>query len=170
MTSRIPSIVDDITVRLIAAIILVLSTLALLTSAWWLYALLAVDFTLRAVLGPRPSPLARLVGAVRPRIGVAPRPTAFAPKRFAAGIGAVMTLAAATLLLLQPALGAAAGTVALVIGVAMVLFPLLEAAFGFCVGCRIFAGLIRLGVVSEDVCVDCAPSGARTRPTSTAKA
>lgn len=74
MTPRIPSIVDDVTVRMIAAIILVLSTLALITSAWWLYALLAVDFTLRAVLGPRPSPLARLVGAVRPRIGVAPRP------------------------------------------------------------------------------------------------
>lgn len=170
MTPRIPSIVDDVNVRLIAAIILILSTAALLTSVWWLYALLAADFTLRAAFGPRPSPLARLVGALRPRVGAAPRPTAFAPKRFAAGIGAVMTLAAAALLLLEPAAGAGAGIAALVIGLAMVLFPLLEAAFGFCVGCRIFAGLIRLGVVSEDVCVDCAPTGPRRTRASTAKA
>jgi hypothetical protein len=31
----------------------------------------------------------------------------------------------------------------------------LEAAFGFCLGCRIFAVLMRLGVIPESVCVEC---------------
>ena len=30
-----------------------------------------------------------------------------------------------------------------------------EAAFGFCLGCRIFALLMRLGVIPETVCEDC---------------
>ena len=32
----------------------------------------------------------------------------------------------------------------------------LEAAFGFCLGCRIFAILMRTGIIPEDVCEDCA--------------
>ena len=43
-----------------------------------------------------------------------------------------------------------------VIGVVMVVFPLLEAAFGLCVGCRLFSVLMRLGLVPEEVCLDCA--------------
>ena len=31
----------------------------------------------------------------------------------------------------------------------------LEAAFGFCLGCKIFAVLIRAGIVSETVCEEC---------------
>ncbi|WP_427383333.1 DUF4395 domain-containing protein [Janibacter sp. G56] len=161
--ASIPTAVDDITVRLVAAIILVLTTVALLTSAWWLYAVLAADFTIRAALGPRHSPIARLAGAIRPRLTTPARPTPFAPKRFAATMGAVMTAIAAVLLLLEGSLGAVVGVPALVIGVAMIAFPLLEAALGFCVGCRIFAGLMRLGVIPDDVCLECADISGRTR-------
>ena len=66
---RFPRVVDDVTVRLIAAVVLVLAVLALVTHQWWIYAVLALDFTLRAALGPRVSPLAQLVQrAVRPRV------------------------------------------------------------------------------------------------------
>jgi len=37
----------------------------------------------------------------------------------------------------------------------MVLFATLEAAIGFCVGCKIFAVLMRLGVVPQEVCEAC---------------
>jgi hypothetical protein len=37
----------------------------------------------------------------------------------------------------------------------MVLFAGLEAAVGFCVGCRIFALLVRAGMVPESVCEAC---------------
>jgi len=55
-----------------------------------------------------------------------------------------------------------APTAVTVIGVVMVVFPALEAGFGVCVGCRLFALLARAGVVREDVCVDCVRPAAAT--------
>lgn len=160
-----PTTVDDVTVRLIAGVVLLLGVVVLATGAWWLYALLAVDFAIRAAGYPSRSPLARLAGSVlRPRIAAAPRPTAFAPKRFAAAIGAVLTTAAAALWLAH-VLGAGAWAAAVVvgIGVVMLVFPALESILGLCVGCVLFSGLMRLGLIPEEVCVECADISARTR-------
>ena len=96
--SRFPNIVDDVTVRLIAGVILVLAVVALAAHQWWLYAVLAADFVLRAGWGPSASPIAILVNRwVRPRVSAAPRYTAGPPKRFAAAVGAVFTVAATVL-------------------------------------------------------------------------
>jgi hypothetical protein len=149
--SRFPSIVDDITVRLIAAEVLVLGIVALAAQQWWLYAALAVDFVLRAGWGPSYSPLARLAQTVlRPRIAAGPRYTAGPPKRFAAAIGAVLTVAATVFWL--------AGTTVpvVLIGAVMVVFPALESLGGICVGCIVFGWLMRAGLLPESVCVDCA--------------
>lgn len=155
---RFPAIVDEVSVRLIAAVVLVIGVIALATQQWWLYAVLAVDFTLRAAFGPQASPIAQLVNRwIRPRVAAPTRPTAGAPKQFAASIGAVMTIAATALWIVNLATGSSAAiTAVVVIGAIMVLFPFLEAVFGFCVGCKLFAGLMRLGLVPEDVCLDCA--------------
>lgn len=157
-SSRFPSTVDDVTVRLVAAVVLVVGLVALLTQQWWLYAVLAVDFTVRAAVGPRWSPVARLVQRwVRPRVRALPAPTAGAPKRFAATIGAVLTVAATALWVVSLVTGSeGAITAVVVIGVVMVVFPALESILGFCVGCALFAGLMRIGLVSEEVCLDCA--------------
>src|SRR6478609_8533288 len=130
-SSRFPAVVDDVTVRLIAAVVLVIGVVALASSAWWLYAVLAVDFTLRAALGPSASPIARFVQRwIRPAVSADKRPTAGPPKRFAATIGAVMTVAATALwafALLTGASGASGAIVGVVaIGVVMVIFPALE--------------------------------------------
>jgi hypothetical protein len=149
--SRFPNIVDDVTVRLIAAEVLVLGIVALAAQQWWLYAVLAVDFVLRAGWGPSASPLARLAQAVlRPRVAAAPRYTAGPPKRFAAAIGAVLTVAATILWL--------AGTTVpvVVIGAIMVIFPALESLGGICVGCIVFGWLMKAGLIPESVCVECA--------------
>lgn len=169
--SRFPSLVDDITVRLIAAVVLVVGAVALGTQQWWLYAVLAADFTLRAALGPDASPVAQLVRRlVRPRIAAAPRPTAGPPKRFAASIGAVMTGAATLLWVLGVATGSPAASAAVVaIGVVMVVFPALEAVFGICVGCILFSGLMRVGLVPEDICVECADITKRAAARSAAR-
>ena len=149
---RFPRVVDDVTVRLIAGVVLLLGVVALLGHQWWLYAVLAVDFILRAGFGPQASPIARLVQSLlRPRVRAAKRPTAGPPKRFAAAIGAVMTTAAAVLWLTGTADG-----VVVAIGVVMVVFPALEALLGFCVGCALFSGLMKLGLVPEEVCLECA--------------
>ena len=141
------------------------SATTLATQQWWLLALLAVDFTLRATLGPRHSPVARLVQAwVRPRVRVAPRPTAGPPKRFAAAIGAGLTLTATLAYGLHVATGAEGPLVAVIgITVVMVVFPALESLLGLCVGCVLFGQLMRLGLVPEDVCLDCADITRRAR-------
>src|SRR6478735_2575182 len=145
-SSRFPAVVDDVTVRLIAAVVLVVGSVALVTQQWWLYAVLAIDFTLRAALGPKASPVAQLVQRwIRPAVRAPQQPTAGTPKRFAASIGADMTLAATALWVVSLA------TVAI-----MVVFALLESAFGICVGCFLFAGLMRIGLVPEEVCLECA--------------
>jgi len=165
-SSRFPAVVDDVTVRLVAAVVLVIGVIALATQQWWLYAVLAVDFSLRAALGPSASPVARLVQRwIRPAVSASRRPTAGPPKRFAATIGAVMTVAATALWALSLVTGSSAALAAVVvIGVVMVLFPALESIFGICVGCILFSGLMRLGLIPEEVCLECADiTGRRER-------
>ena len=157
---RFPRVVDDVTVRLIAAVVLVLAIAALALHQWWIYAVLAVDFSLRVAFTPQASPLAQAVQRlVRPRVTAAKRPVAGPPKRFAAGIGAALTAVAAILW----ALGVAAPVV-VTIGAIMVVFPALEAILGICVGCTVFAVLMKLGVVPEEICLECADISLRQRP------
>lgn len=165
MTSnpRFPRVVDDVSVRLIAAVVLVLAIAALALHQWWIYAVLAVDFTLRVVFGPKASPVAQGVQRlVRPQVSAAKRPTAGPPKRFAAGIGAVLTTAAAVLW----AMGVAAPVV-VTIGAVMIVFPALESILGICVGCKAFAVLMKLGLVPEEICLECADISLRQRQSPT---
>ena len=157
-SSRFPAVVDDVTVRLVAAVVLVVGAIALATSQWWLYAVLAVDFTLRAALGPQASPVARLVQRwIRPAVPASKRPTAGPPKRFAATIGALLTVAATVLWLVSAATGSSVAAAWVVgIGVVMVVFPALESVLGICVGCLLFSGLMRVGLVPEEICLECA--------------
>jgi hypothetical protein len=101
--------------------------------------------------GPKLSPLGLLVTKVIvPRLPIEPRPVAGPPKRFAQAIGAVFTLTAA---FLGFALGLHTAAYAL-IGVLLVPATL-EAAFGLCIGCQVFALLMRRGVIPEEVCERC---------------
>ncbi len=160
--STVPTVVDEVTVRIVAGIVVTTGVVALLTQQWWLYTFLLADFAIRAARGPRWSPIARVASTwIRPRIPAADKPTAFAPKRFAAGIGAVMTAAITILWLLSLTTGATGPLVAAtVLAVAMTVLPAAEAGLGLCLGCKIFAGLIRVGLVPAEVCVDCAPQRA----------
>src|SRR3954469_18017149 len=91
---RFPRMLDEVTVRLVAGEVLVVALVAALTGQPWLFGLLGADFALRAGFGPRVSPLAQLAARViRPRLSVAPRLTAGPPKRFAATVGAVFSVA-----------------------------------------------------------------------------
>ena len=158
--SRFPSIVDDVSVRLVAGVVLLLGGLALAAHQWWLYAVLAADFVLRAGWGPAASPVGRLVQrSVRPRVPVPPRHTAGAPKRFAASVGAVVTVAATACWL------AGADLAVVLLGTVMVVFPALEALAGLCVGCVVFGWLARAGVLPESVCLECADLSRRASAT-----
>jgi hypothetical protein len=43
----------------------------------------------------------------------------------------------------------------------MVIAAGLESIAGYCIGCKIFAGLMRVGLVPESTCVECANVAAR---------
>jgi hypothetical protein len=118
----------------------------------WLLVPLAYGFWARVLTGPTLSPLGQVATRlVAPRLSPSPRLVAGPPKRFAQGIGVAFSSAA---LILWFGLGAATATWAVVgvLGAA----ALAESAFGLCVGCRIFAGLMRRGLIPDDVCAACA--------------
>ena len=152
-----PNPVNETSARLVAAgvVALVLATLA--SRQPWLLVPLAYGFVARALTGPTLSPLGQLVTrVVTPRLRVRPRYSPGPAKRFAQAIGAVFSVTAAVLAL---AFGIDGGAYALIaiLGV----FALLESAGGVCVGCKVFAVLIRAGVVPESVCLECADIWAR---------
>ncbi|MEA2253454.1 MAG: hypothetical protein QOC78_1197 [Solirubrobacteraceae bacterium] len=146
-----PHPVNEKAARVVAGGVALLSLLVLATGWRWLLVVLAYGFWARVLTGPTLSPLGRFATAVvAPRLG-APRHVAGPPKRFAQAIGAVVTTVAALC-----ALVLGAPTVADVLTAAMVVFATLESVFAFCVGCRIFAVLMSVGVVPDEVCAECA--------------
>lgn len=146
-----PNPVNEKAARTVAAGVALASIVGLATGWSWILAVLAVGFWLRVAAGPRFSPLGLFATRVAaPRLGdpvMVPGP----PKRFAQTIGAITTTVGAVLAL-SFGLGAAA-TIAFAI---MAVFATLESAFRFCFGCVLFAGLIRLGVIPDEVCEACA--------------
>lgn len=144
-----PNPVNEYAARITAGLVVVLAGVTLLTGWGWGLAVIAAGFWLRVLFGPRVSPLALLsVKVLAPRLGRAklvPGP----PKRFAQGIGAAISTAAA--LLLAAGLGPAAWTLLAV----LILAASLEAFAGFCLGCMIFGFLQRRGLVPEGVCEAC---------------
>ena len=144
-----PNPVNEYAARITAALVVLLSVLTLLTGIGWGLAIIAAGFWLRVLFGPRISPLARLsVRVLTPLLGktrLVPGP----PKRFAQGIGAAVSSAAA--LLLAAGLAPAAWSLLAVLIVA----ASLEAFAGFCLGCAIFGFLQRRGLIPEDVCEAC---------------
>lgn len=145
-----PRTVNEFAARTVAAGVVVLCATILLTGWHWLLVVLAYGFVARVLTGPTLSPLGQLATrVVRPRLPVAPRPTPGPPKRFAQGIGVVFTVTASALWL-SGAPGAARIVVAM-----LAVAAALEAAFGFCLGCKVFALLMRVGVVPESVCEEC---------------
>lgn len=146
-----PNPVNEKAARVVASVVLAACVVTLATSAYWLLVPLAYGFWARVLTGPTLSPVGRFATEVAaPRLG-APKYVPGPPKRFAQGMGAAMTTAAAIAAL---ALGAHGVADALL--VAMILAAGLESILAVCLGCHAFAGLMRLGVVPESVCLDCA--------------
>jgi hypothetical protein len=150
-----PRVINEKAARTVAAVVALTGAIALATAAHWLLVPLAYGFWARVLAGPRFSPLAQFATkVVAPRLGP-PREVAGPPKRFAQGMGAAMT----TLGVVALALGWTAATTVLL--AMLVAAATLEAAFGLCIGCKVFAGLMRAGVIPETVCVECADISGR---------
>jgi Domain of unknown function (DUF4395) len=147
-----PNPVDEVSARLVAGGVVVMSVLTIALGEPWLTAVIAYGFLARVLSGPTLSPLGQLVTRViRPRLGVAARPVAGPPKRFAQAIGATLSISAALLALVFEFTTAAY----LILGV-LILAATLESVFGLCLGCKAFAVLMRAGLVPAEVCERCA--------------
>ncbi|MCU1512691.1 MAG: hypothetical protein JWM13_19 [Arthrobacter sp.] len=144
-----PNPVNEYSARITAALVVVLAVATLLTGFGWGLAVIAVGFWLRLLFGPRISPLAVLsVKVLTPRLGkkrLVPGP----PKRFAQGIGAAVSTAAAIML------AAGLAPAAWILLVVLIVAASLEAFAGFCLGCAIFGFLQRRGLIPAEVCEAC---------------
>jgi hypothetical protein len=146
-----PNPLNEKAARVVAGVVALAGVVVLVTGARWLLVPLAYGFWARVLTGPTLSPLGRLAsGVIAPRLGP-PKYVAGPPKRFAQGMGAAFTTAAAIL-----ALGFGLTTEADVLTGLLVVAATLESVFALCLGCQVFGLLMRLGVVPEETCERCA--------------
>ena len=147
---RYPDPVNENAARLIAAGVAALAVGYLITESWVMLGILAFGFVARLLTGPTLSPLAQVVNRLLvPRFSIPVKLVPGPPKRFAQGIGAVLSVGAVAARL--GGLDPLAYLLVTAIGVAAIL----ESVFAFCVGCWIFARLMAVGLVPASVCEKC---------------
>ncbi|WP_104092277.1 DUF4395 domain-containing protein [Arthrobacter sp. GMC3] len=145
-----PNPVNEYAARITAGIVVVLALTAVLSGQIWLVAMISAGFVLRLAFGPRISPAAVLsVKVLAPLVGE-PKLVPGPPKRFAQGIGAVLSIAALMLLVLGAPL---AGWTLMVL---LIIAASLESFLGLCLGCMIFGVLVRRGLIPASICEECA--------------
>jgi hypothetical protein len=146
-----PNPVNEVSARLVAAGVVILATLTIALDQPWIMIVLAYGFVARVLTGPKLSPLGQFVTRVlTPRLPFEAKYVAGPPKRFAQGIGAVLTV---TAVILNYGFGLHDEAYAL-IGL-LIIAATLESVFAVCLGCKIFAVLMRAGIVPDDVCERC---------------
>ena len=153
-----PDPVNEKAARVVASFVLMTVIAILATGAYWLLIPLAYGFWARLLTGPTLSPLGRLaMNVIAPRLGPK-KPVPGAPKRFAQGMGAVMSTIA---LVLAFAVSHTAADVMLIM-----FLPAagLEAIFGYCLGCKMYPVLMRRGLVPYAACEECSNISFRLRP------
>jgi hypothetical protein len=153
-----PNPVNEKAARTVAGVVLVTVVVILVTGAYWLLVPLAYGFWARVLTGPTLSPLGWTAqNVIAPRLGQK-RPVPGPPKRFAQLMGAIMSTAALVLALI-----ARDHTAADIVLILFLPAAGLESIAGYCIGCRIFGGLMRVGIVPESVCAECADIRPRLR-------
>ncbi len=154
-----PDPVNEVSARLVAGGVVLLSLATIVFAQPWMTAVIAYGFLARVLSGPTLSPLGQLVTRlIVPRLALAARPVPGPPKRFAQAIGAVFSVTAAVL-----ALGFGLDVAAYAVLGLLVVAATLESVFGLCLGCKAFALLMRAGVIPEEVCVRCNNIAAEAR-------
>jgi hypothetical protein len=156
MVFSFPNPVNEKAARVVAGVVMVVALVIVAASAYWLLIPLAYGFWARVLTGPTLSPVGQFATRVAaPRLG-SPHYVPGPPKRFAQAMGAVISTSALILWL------AGATTGADVLLVMLVVAAGLESILAFCLGCQIFALLMRAGLVPDEVCAECANIWART--------
>ena len=138
MTARVAHPYDDTDVidsrapRTNQAVIGTLALVAVVTGAWWLLALLALQLAVGLTLGRRYClPCLAYFELIQPRFGEGPLEDSRPPR--AANVVGLVVLAAASI-----AFAAGLATVGAVLGLLVAALALVAAATGFCTGCEAY--------------------------------
>jgi Domain of unknown function (DUF4395) len=146
-----PNPVNEVSARLVAAGVVVLSVVTIVLNQPWLLLVIAYGFVARVLSGPTLSPLGQFVTRVlTPRVPFAAKYVAGPPKRFAQGIGATLSVAAVI-----ANFGFGETFAAYVFIGMIVVAAILESVFAICLGCKAFAVLMRLDIIPDEVCERC---------------
>jgi hypothetical protein len=152
-----PNPVNDKAARTVAFVVLIEAILTLVTGWYWITIPLACGFWARLATGPKLSPLGWTAqNVIAPRFLGEKQYVPGPPKRFAQGMGACMATGALVFGLVLSDHVVADVFLALFIPAAG-----LESILGYCLGCRAFAILMRLGLIPEEVCAECADISGR---------
>jgi hypothetical protein len=146
-----PNPVNEVSARLVAGGVVLIALAAIIFAQPWIFVVLAYGFVARVLTGPTLSPLGQFVTRVlTPALPFDEKLVPGPPKRFAQGIGAVFSVTAAVLAIGFDQLGPASIVLAV-----LALFATLESVFGICVGCKVFALLMRAGLIPAEICESC---------------
>ncbi len=161
-----PDPVNETSARVVAGGVVTMAVATVALDQPWLLAPLTYGFAARVLTGPTLSPLGQLSTRVlTPRIKRPAKLSPGPPKRLAQGMGLAMS---GTALALHYGFGrkrAAYTVLGALIGAAG-----LEAFAGYCLACKMFPSLVRLGLIPADACEDCADIWSRTGAKDTATA
>jgi len=147
-----PDPVNEVSARLVAGGVVLLCLVTIIAQLPWMTLLIALGFLARVLTGPKLSPLGLFVTRwLTPRLGLEARYVPGPPKRFAQAIGLVFSTTAAVL-----AIGLGLDTAAYIVLCLLIVAATLESVFGLCLGCKMFALLMKLGVIPQEVCERCA--------------
>lgn len=146
-----PNPVNEVSARLVAGGVMLMATATIVFDQPWLTLVIAYGFIARVLSGPTLSPLGQLVTRViTPLLPAKPKLVAGPPKRFAQGVGVVFSVTAAVL-----AVGFGVHLAAYIVLGLLIIAATLESVFALCLGCKVFALLMRVGVIPETVCAEC---------------
>jgi hypothetical protein len=145
-----PDPVNEVSARLVAAGVVTMAVAAIVFDWRWVTAVLVYGFVARVLTGPKASPLGQVVTRViTPRLDVEAKLVPGPPKRFAQGIGVAFSVTALVL-----TLAGHWGAAQVVLGL-LATAAFLESVFALCLGCKMFALLMRAGVIPDEVCERC---------------
>jgi hypothetical protein len=145
-----PNPVNETSARVVATGVVLMGIIFAVTQSGWVLVPLTYGFVARVLTGPVLSPLGRIATqVVTPLIRKDHKLVAGPPKRFAQAIGVLFTVTASVLWLVG------AQSAATVVILMLVAAAALEAFLGFCLGCVIFAQLMRWNIVPQSVCEEC---------------
>jgi hypothetical protein len=128
--------IDENKTRIIAFLVVVLTSMGIYYVNYYIICFLTVDFVIRAFSNGNASPVKFVAIGISKLFHIQVKPCNAAPKRFAAGLGMIFCFIITVLQLTHFI------TASQVVGILLIFCAILECAFGYCLGCNVYSFLM----------------------------